>query len=99
VERRRQVDGEDLVPLRLGEFLDRRDVLDAGVVDDDVDLTPCSRSISARVNSISSALPKPLSMTSAPCAANARAMPRPMPLVEPVTMADFWLSMKNSWMR
>src|SRR5215470_17589753 len=31
--------------------------------------------------------PKPLSRTAAPCVASARAMPRPMPLVEPVTTA------------
>jgi hypothetical protein len=33
VERRRQVDGDDRVPLLDRELLDRRDVLDAGVVD------------------------------------------------------------------
>ena len=36
VERRRQVDGDDRVPLLDREFLDRRDVLDAGIVDQDV---------------------------------------------------------------
>jgi hypothetical protein len=35
-ERRREVDGEDLVPLLDREVLDRRDELDAGVVDQDV---------------------------------------------------------------
>ena len=34
---------------------------------------------------MSSGLPKPLSTTAEPCAASARAMPSPMPLVEPVT--------------
>ena len=34
-----------------------------------------------------SGLPKPLRTISEPAAANARAMPRPMPLVEPVTSA------------
>jgi hypothetical protein len=33
----------------------------------------------------SSGLPKPLSTISEPAAASARAMPNPMPLVEPVT--------------
>src|SRR5215213_5833234 len=37
--------------------------------------------------SISPASPKPLSSTSAPAAANCRAMPRPMPEVDPVMTA------------
>jgi hypothetical protein len=36
--RRAQVDGEDLLYLRLGELIVRRAVEDAGVVDEDVDL-------------------------------------------------------------
>ena len=32
-----QIDGDDLVPLLDRELLDRRDVLDAGIVDEDVD--------------------------------------------------------------
>src|SRR5579859_1728181 len=39
--------------------------------------------------SISAASPKPLMRTLAPSLASARAMPRPMPLVEPVTTAPF----------
>src|SRR5262245_65071138 len=35
--RRRQIDGDDLVPLLDGKFLDRRDVLDAGIVDQNID--------------------------------------------------------------
>src|SRR5690606_34775304 len=42
---------------------------------------------------ISAASPKPLSTMSAPCCASALAIPRPMPLVEPVTTATFPLSM------
>ena len=38
VECGEQVDREDCVPFVVGKLLDRRDVLDAGVVDDDVDL-------------------------------------------------------------
>ncbi len=37
VERERHVDRDDRFPLRLGKLLDWCDVLDAGVVDDDVD--------------------------------------------------------------
>ena len=37
MERRRQVDANDGVPLLDRELLDRRDVLDAGIVDEDVD--------------------------------------------------------------
>ena len=37
MEGRRQVDGDDLVPLLDREFLDRRHELDAGVVDEHVD--------------------------------------------------------------
>src|SRR5258705_12810344 len=39
--------------------------------------------------SISWGAPNPFSMTLAPLAARPRARPRPIPLVEPVTMADF----------
>src|SRR5512135_1253968 len=39
--------------------------------------------------SMSAASPKPLMRTLAPSLASARAMPRPMPLVEPVTTAPF----------
>src|SRR5882724_8528718 len=44
--------------------------------------------MSAQIVSISCRSPKPLSRTLAPLAASARAMPRPIPLVDPVTMAD-----------
>ena len=37
MKRARQVDGDDRVPLLGREFLDRRDVLNAGIVDDNVD--------------------------------------------------------------
>ena len=40
-----------------------------------------------RVCSISALSPKPLSITCMPASAKAWAMPSPMPLVEPVTMA------------
>ena len=52
-------------------------------------LTPKSFAICARSFSIADASPKPFNMTSQPAAASARAMPRPMPLVEPVTIAVF----------
>src|ERR1700733_9293166 len=45
--------------------------------------------MSSRMASISFGSPNPLSMTLAPLAASPRAIPRPIPLVEPVTMADF----------
>src|SRR6185312_767140 len=48
---------------------------------------PCLVSRPARIFSISSAGPKPFSTMLAPWAASAWAMPRPMPLVEPVTTA------------
>jgi hypothetical protein len=38
---------------------------------------------------MSAAAPKPFSTICTPSAANARAIPRPMPLVEPVTNATF----------
>src|SRR6266851_585385 len=44
--------------------------------------------MSAQIVVISCGSPKPLSRTLAPLAASARAMPRPIPLVDPVTMAD-----------
>ena len=44
-----------------------------------------SEIILARVSTISSGLPKPLSTIADPAAASARAMPSPMPLVDPVT--------------
>src|SRR6266851_3675017 len=47
----------------------------------------------ARSFSISAWSPKPLSRRLQPCSASAVAMPRPMPLVEPVTMADLPLIM------
>lgn len=37
VENARQVNGENIVPFLDGEGLDRRDVLNTGVVDDDID--------------------------------------------------------------
>ena len=51
-------------------------------------LTPNSASMPLRARSISPASPKPLRTTLAPSLAMARAMARPMPLVEPVTTAD-----------
>ena len=47
----------------------------------------CCCASSERVFSICSASPKPFSTTLAPARAKASAMPSPMPLVEPVTMA------------
>src|SRR6266851_4106948 len=44
--------------------------------------------MSAQIVVISCGSPKPLSRTLAPLAASARAIPRPIPLVDPVTMAD-----------
>jgi hypothetical protein len=52
-------------------------------------LTPHSRSIAARVASISAASPKPLMRTFAPSLAKAFAVASPIPLVDPVTTADF----------
>ena len=43
--------------------------------------------------SMAAASPKPFSITFAPSAASARAIPSPMPLVEPVTSADLPLIM------
>ncbi len=43
VEGRRQVDGDDRVPLGGREFVDRRDMLDAGIVDEDVDAAKLRR--------------------------------------------------------
>ena len=56
-------------------------------------LTPKSFSMPLRSFSIAALSPKPLMVTLAPCSASARAMPRPMPEVEPVTSADFPFSM------
>src|SRR6266849_257571 len=44
--------------------------------------------MSAQIVVISCGSQKPLSRTLAPLAASARAIPRPIPLVDPVTMAD-----------
>lgn len=51
--------------------------------------TPNSASNLERMRSISAASPKPFSTMSAPVRASAVAMPRPIPLVEPVTTATF----------
>ena len=120
VERRRQIGGDDLIPLLDREFLDRRDVLNAGIVHQDVEraerllagldhgsdlvglghvstrvdrLDADSCSMPARNFSIAAASPKPLRVTLAPWAANALAMERPMPDVDPVTRPDFPFSM------
>src|ERR1019366_8037055 len=45
--------------------------------------------MSSRMASIAFGSPNPLSMMLAPLAASPRAIPRPIPLVEPVTIADF----------
>src|SRR5262249_54598504 len=55
-------------------------------------LTP-SFSRPARSASIAALSPKPLMVTLTPAPASALAMPSPMPEVEPVTTADFPLSM------
>src|SRR5215216_4183782 len=55
-------------------------------------LTPNSLAICARVLAIAGASPKPFNMTSQPACASARAMPRPIPLVEPVTIATLPVS-------
>src|SRR5690242_18427457 len=55
--------------------------------------TPCVRSMSSRIATISAASPNPFSTISAPCAASDLAMPRPMPLVDPVTTATFPFNM------
>ena len=54
-------------------------------------LTPKS-AIARLAAAISSGLPKPFRMTEEPAPASARAMPSPMPLVEPVTNDTFPLS-------
>ena len=54
--------------------------------------TPKSDPMADWVASISSGLPKPLRTTAEPAAASARAIPRPMPLVEPVTKDTLSLS-------
>ena len=43
VEDRREVHGEHVVPAVVGKLDDRRDMLDARVVDQDIDLTECLR--------------------------------------------------------
>jgi hypothetical protein len=58
-------------------------------------VTLYSAAIADRNFSICAPSPKPLSMTLQPCAANARAMPRPMPLVDPVTMTDLPFNMRK----
>src|SRR3546814_19644210 len=50
-------------------------------------VTPNSDSRAARSFSMAAASPKPLIVTFAPSAANARAVASPMPLVDPVTSA------------
>src|SRR3954451_18087727 len=52
--------------------------------------------MSRRTCSISPASPKPLSSTSAPASANCRAMPRPIPDVDPVTIATLPLSVTEA---
>ena len=109
--------GEHVVPAVGGELDDRRDVLDARVVDQDIHAAEglrrerdqaadlrrgrvrsasqywtstwfCSASRRADAPRSRAGSPKPFSTTSAPAAASLPAIPRPMPLVEPVTMAD-----------
>src|SRR5688572_22092638 len=50
---------------------------------------PCASTRPWRRRSISAASPKPLRRMSAPSPARARAIPRPMPEVDPVTTATF----------
>ena len=113
---RAQVDRDDRVPLRDGKVLDRRDVLDAGVVDEDVDAAELARRVGhhgldlgrlAHVGAVVAGLHaergdlrlRPVDIAEAvehdvrALARQALAMPRPMPLVEPVTRAVLPLSM------
>ncbi len=120
VEGRGKVDRDDAVPLLDREFVDRRDMLDAGIVDQDVDRAelfarPSSPAPGNRRPSTcrpgcrpprphvlrrsSSAMAwsavvseKELTTTLQPSAASAWAIARPMPEVEPVTMAVFFAS-------
>src|SRR5581483_5774578 len=59
--------------------------------------TPYSRSMPLRIASISPASPRPFSTRLAPSLANSFAMPRPMPLVDPVTIATFPFNIGNSF--
>jgi hypothetical protein len=76
MERGGEIDRNDHVPVFARKFLDRRDMLDSGVV------TRMSTE-----PSFAAASPMPSIITFAPPLASARAMAKPMPLVEPVTMA------------
>src|SRR5438270_7923604 len=53
--------------------------------------------MSRRCCSTASGSPKPLRVTFAPSAAKARAMPRPIPDVEPVTTTDFPRSIASAF--
>jgi hypothetical protein len=51
--------------------------------------TPCERSMSQRIAPTSRASPDPFGSMSAPWPASNLAVPSPIPLVEPVTIATF----------
>lgn len=92
MERGAEVDCQDCIPLLVGGFLGRRNMLDAGVVHHDVDTAVGVRglphsAISARIFSIRLVSPNPSSTTVTPELAKTPTMPSPMPLVDPVTIA------------
>ncbi|EWS64926.1 hypothetical protein Y695_01826 [Hydrogenophaga sp. T4] len=59
--------------------------------------TPCSCDSSLRSCSMAALSPKPLSTMSHPAEASAVAIPRPIPLVDPVTRAVFLLARVVGW--
>jgi len=63
--------------------------------------TPNSFAIFVRSCSMAEGSPKPFNITLHPAPANARAMPRPIPLVEPVMIAvlPFGIVFGHTWQR
>jgi hypothetical protein len=119
VEGRGEVDGDDRVPAVHREVLHRRHVLDAGVVDEDVDATHLAFGVRdhvrdlvglAHVGGVVADIRVEVDELGPGCVHvaeavehdagavhghGARAMPKPMPLVEPVTSAVFPVSMET----
>ena len=113
---RHHVDGDNRLEPVVRKILDRRDMLDTGIVDQNIDASEGFFGVAhhrgdgvgfghvgAVIQSTDAvgrldfpparfrfprASPKPMIITFAPSAASARTMSKPIPLVEPVTMAD-----------
>jgi len=96
MKRRREVDGENRIPALDRKLLDRPRAawLSMAAISIGLDTSAALwltgapyADTSASAASMAALEPKPLRSTAAPCVASVRAMPSPIPLVEPVTTA------------